>query len=145
MGAPSSIHEHRVEALAALAELTGHTSSLSFPGLLRPDVAAFGGRSHAVFVADAKSTEVPSCLATRDRLAAYLDVCSAWSHAGSPVTMALAHSPAAERSWLDLLLRLATRGRLAASTAGVAVFAYDLSVSWIRVERPGRQRLFHPP
>lgn len=139
------MHERRVEALVALAELTGHPSPLTFPGLLRPDVATFGGRAHDVFVADAKSTEVPACLATRVRLGAYFDVCSAWLSAGSSVTIALAHSPAAERSWLDLLLRLAIQGRLAASTAGLTVFAYDLSVSWIRAERPGQQRSFHCP
>ena len=71
MGAPSLAHEQRVDDLSTLATLAGFTACVQLPWRLRPDVARSCPARRALFLGDAKATEVPRCAATFARLRWY--------------------------------------------------------------------------
>lgn len=71
---PGAVHEHLVDVLRVLAELSGHTVRLcSFPDGRVPDLLAFDLAAHRVLCADAKASEGPSDRDARRRLRSYAD------------------------------------------------------------------------
>ncbi len=133
MSAPSALHEDRVDALRALADLAGFTTAVKLGVGVLPDLSRVHRSMPRLLVGDAKATEDPSDGATRRRLGRYALWSQTWSASGFEVHVAVAHGADPDCSWQRCLASIvALSGQRVVSSRVVAVDG-DLWVSTARL------------
>lgn len=100
MSAPSIDHARHVATLEALARLSGYDAPATLPGLV-PDVLL--ARKSSLFIGEAKSTEEPSSMATRERLGRYMRHLARRHRLGDALVLCVSSLPAA---WRDTVANL---------------------------------------
>lgn len=128
-------HDARVDCLDTLAVLMGCDARLRvFPDGTIPDVLRANLGARVLFVGDGKNTELPTCVASRDRLRHYVSWASA--HVLATRGLAVIAICFAERDrtrgWCAALTELVRVPALAIVRAGVDRFGDDV-VAWVAV------------
>lgn len=104
MSAPSGLHEHRVQILGDLADLSGFTLDIAVHTGLRPDLCRLHHHAGSILIADAKATESPGDEATRRRLVRYAAATRLWTDAGLQVAFGVCHGPDDHGAWSDAIV-----------------------------------------
>jgi hypothetical protein len=137
-GAPSLLHEVRVEELDAMFALAGLTHTAYLQWWLRPDVARASPKHHVLAIGDAKASEAPGDQATLLRLANYARVAADWQAEGWTILMCLAIDPSDTSGWMFELRRAASIGGLSAVETSSALLHPTLTVVSLSTSRVPR-------
>ena len=131
MGAPSQLHEARRYVLRDVAALAGFYIDVPLTADEYPDVVRLHHRRPALFVGDAKATELPSCEATRRRLTRYFRTARSWLAVGFDVTIAIGHSNADGEEWARMLENAARDARCPIGPAASSELDGTTVVTWV--------------